>query len=223
MRPRVLLRFAVPSCLLLAACAGGPSRQNAPAQVDELVGWIERVHIEAERSRLAIGDSFERLNAVAGGNFAKETAVAAYARFVLSIDAAEEQARRFRSTVGPMVASGEPVFTQWKQDLAGISSERLRQRSEMRFAVTRERYDALLASAVPAQEKFDAYVKALRDHAAFLANDLNASAIDEIQDEVKLVAGNARELDRLMESSLAAARAYVDNAALPAAPSGLSR
>ncbi len=112
---------------------------------------------------------------------------------------------------------------QWQKDLAGIDNERLRQRSQMRYEVTRQRYDTLLATAVPAQDRFDAYVKTLRDHAAFLGHDLNASALADIQDEVKVLAGNARELDRMMESSLAAARAYVENAALPATLAAPSR
>lgn len=222
MPPRLATVIFALSCLF-ASCASGSRQQNAPVQVDELVSWIERVHVEAERSRLAIGDSFERLNVLAGGNFAKEAATVSYARFVQSIDAAEEQARRFRENVAPMLAAGEPVFREWQASIAAISSERLRQRSELRFAVTKERYDAIVKAAVPAQEQFDAYVKSLRDHATFLAHDLNASALDEIQAEVKLVASSARDLDRLMESSQAASRAYVENAALPAAPSGLGR
>lgn len=221
--PRRLATPLLTLSLLLTGCASGSNQQNAPVQVDELVSWIERVHVEAERSRQAIGDSFDRLNTLASGNFAKEAATVSYARFVQSIDAAEEQAHRFRETVGPMVAAGEPVFREWQKSTAAITSERLRQRSELRFAVTKERYDAITKAVVPAQDQFDAYVKALRDHATFLAHDLNASALDEIQEEVKVVANNARDLDRLMESSLAASRAYVENAALPAAPSGLGR
>ncbi len=66
-------------------------------------------------------------------------------------------------------------------------------------------------------------MKALRDHANFLAHDLNAGALDEIQGEVKVVATAARELDRLLDTSLAAARSYVEHAAPPAAPAGLGR
>ncbi len=219
-------RLAIPLSaffLMLSGCASGASQQNAPVQVEELVSWIERVHVEAERSRQAIGDSFDRLSKLASGNFAKESAAVSYARFVQSIDAADEQARRFRETVAPMVAAGEPVFREWQKSAAAFTSERMRQISELRYAVTKERYDAITKAVVPAQTQFDAYVKALRDHATFLAHDLNASALDDIQDEVKIVATNARDLDRLMESSLAASRAYVENAAPPAAPSGLSR
>jgi hypothetical protein len=180
-------------------------------------GWIERVHVESERSRQVIADSFERLNTLAAGRFDKEPAATAYARFVQSIDIADQQTRRFRSVVQPMLASAQPVFTQWAADVKSIQSERLRQRAELRFAVAKERYDAITAAAVPAQDRLDAYVRSLRDHATFLAHDLNPSALQELQDEVKSVAAAARELDRGMESCQAAARAFVEQQSLPAA------
>lgn len=209
--------------LLLAACASGPNRDDEPEKVEEMVSWIERVHVEADRARVAIAESFERLNMLAAGKFGKESAAAAYAKFVQATDAAEQQARRFREVVGPMQDSARPVFDGWQRNLATISSERLRQRSELRYAVAKERYDAIAAAAVPAQEMFDGYVKALRDHASFLANDLNASALDDIQDEVKSVARTARDLDHNMESCLAAARAYVEQSALPSTPTAPAR
>jgi hypothetical protein len=209
--------------LLLASCASGPTQDDAPIQVEEMVSWIERVHVEADRARLTIGESFERLNALAAGKFGKESAAASFAKFVQSVDVADQQARRFRDVVGPMQDSARPVFDRWQKSLATISSERMRQRSELRYSVAKERYDAIAKVAVPAQEEFDKYVKALRDHAAFLANDLNAGAIDDIQDEVKLVARTARELDHSMESCLAAARAYVEQSTLPSAPPAQAR
>ena len=188
-----------------------------------MVTWIERVHVEADRARMAIGESFERLNVLAAGKFVKEPAAVSYAKFVQSIDVADQQCRRFREAVGPMQTSAKPVFEHWQKSLAGIGNERLRKRSELRYAVAKERYDAIATVAVPAQVQFDNYVKALRDHAAFLANDLNAGSIDDIQDEVKIVARTARELDHTMESCLAAARAYVEQSALPSAPAAAPR
>jgi hypothetical protein len=219
MHPSTAFRSSsLSALLLLAACASGSGREESPEQVDAMVTWIERVHIESERARQSISDSFERLNVLAAGRFGKEPAAVAYAKFVQSIDGAEQQAKRFREVVGPMVASAAPVFAQWQKEMTTITSERLRQRSEMRYAVAKERYDAITATAVPAQDQFDAYVKALRDHAAFLGHDLNAGSLDDIQDEVKLVAKTARELDRSMETCQAAARAYVEQSALPSAP-----
>ncbi len=202
----------------LAACASGGGKEAALEQADQMVAWIERVHVEAERSRQAIGDSFERLNVLAAGRFDKEPAAVVYARFAQSIDGVEQQCRRFREVVGPMLETARPVFKRWEADLQTIGNDRLRQRSELRYAVAKERYDAITAAAVPAQEQFEGFVGALRDHAAFLAHDLNAGSLGEIQDEVKLVASSARELDRSMEQCQAAARAYVEQSALPAVP-----
>jgi len=216
MHHRLAAWVSLSSTILLAACASGSGRDDSPVQVEEMLTWIERVHVEADRSRVTIAESFERLNTLAAGRFDKESAASSFARFVQSTDAAEQQARRFREAVGPMLSTAEPVFRDWQRSISTISSDRLRQRSELRYAVSMERYDAIKTAAVPAQDRFDAFVKSLRDHAAFLAHDLNAGALDEIQDEVKLVAHSARELDGNMESCLAAARSYVEQSALPA-------
>lgn len=212
-----------PSLALLVAlsgCATGGGGQGAPVKVDEMMTWIERVHIEAERARDAISDSFERLNVLAAGRFDTDPAPVVYARFVQSIDVADEQAKRFRECVTPMLAAGQPVFEQWEKDTQAIKSERMRQRSEMRYHVAKERYEAISKVAVPAQQQFDGFVQALRDHQHFLGHDLNAGAIDDIQEDVKLVAKNALELDRNMESTMAAARAAVEQSSLPAASPG---
>lgn len=204
--------------LALTACASGPSQEDAPTQVDDMVSWIERVHVEADRSRLSVAESYERLQALAKGKFGNETAATSFARLVQSTDAAEQQSQRFREAVGPMQESAALVFQQWQQDVAKIQNERLRQRSETRLAVAKERYDAIAKVAVPAQAQLEAYVKTLRDHTTFLAHDLNTSALDEIQSEVTAVARLAENLDRSLDACLAAARSYVERAALPAAP-----
>jgi len=214
--PSAVLALALSG--LFSACSSTPSREQSPVQVDAMVSWIERVHVEAERSQLSIAESFERLNVIAAGRFDKEPAAQAYARFVQATDEATQQAKRFRECVGPMVQAAEPVFVQWQKDLQTITNEKLRQRGEMRFAVAKQRYDAITKVAVPAQQTLDGYVKELRDHAAFLAHDLNPSAIQDIQDGVKTLAKTALGLDRDLKSCMAAARAYVDESSLPAAP-----
>lgn len=221
MQQRKLLRPSIALFAVLAGCATGNDRQQAPVKVDELMTWVERVHIEAERARDSISDSFERLNVLAAGRFEGESAAVVYARFVQSIDVAEEQAKRFTASVGPMLESAEPVFEHWQADVALISSERLRQRGELRFQVAKERYNAIASVAVPAQTELNGFVQSLRDHALFLGHDLNASAIDDIQEEVKMVAETALQLDRNLELTMASSRAYAEQSSLPlAAPSG---
>src|SRR5262245_37073382 len=139
-------------CLLMVACSSS-TQANAPVRVDAMVTWIERVHVEADRSRQAVGDAFERLNALAAGKFGKEPASAFYARFVQSTDLAEQQAKRFRDVVGPMVAAATPVFAERQQSLTTIGNERMRQRSELRYSVDKARYEAISRVAVPTQDQ----------------------------------------------------------------------
>ncbi|MFK7739035.1 MAG: DUF2959 family protein [Planctomycetota bacterium] len=218
MQLRNLLRCSF-VCALFAGCASD-NGQGAPMQVDQMMTWIERVHIDAERSRESVADSFERLNLLAAGRFDKDPAAVVYARFVQSIDVAEQEAARFRESVGPMLSAAKPVFERWREDVQKITSERMRQRSELRFQVAKERYDAIEKVAIPAQDQLDKFVASLRDHALFLGNDLNAGALDEIQQEVRVVAKTALELDEKLESTMAAARAYVEQSSLPAASPG---
>lgn len=201
-----------------AACGTTSPQQNAPERVDALVTWIERVHVEADRGKLALADSFERLNAVAAGKLGKDAVMTAFARFVQSIDTAEQQSKRFGETVGPMQEAARPVFQQWEADVATIGSERLQKLGATRLAIAKERYAAIVAAAVPAQQQMAEYVKTLRDHAAFLAHDLNPSAIAAIQGEVKALAKTAQALDRGLDTCLNAARSYVEQSSLPAAP-----
>jgi hypothetical protein len=214
------LRFTTPLLfgLLATACSTTSRQEGAPVQVDAMVTWIEKVHVETERSRMALADSYERLQTLVGGDFTAQSAVTAYARFVQAIDVAEQQAKRLAETIAPMQESAQPVFTQWQQDVATIQNERLRRLSEARMALARERYQAIATAATTAKDGFDGYVRSLRDQATFLAHDLNATALQELRTEVAQVKQSARVLDDAFAACLGAARAYVEQSALPAAP-----
>ena len=120
-----------------------------------------------------------------------------------------------KGTYFSMQEAARPVFEQWQAELATIGSERMRRVSETRLAEAMKRYDAIVKAAVPAQQQLDAYVKSLRDHAAFLAHDLNPSALDAIQEDVKTVARAAKELDFGLDACAVAARTYVAQNSLP--------
>lgn len=203
--------------LTAAGCFSSGSRlEGAPVRVDNLVTWIEKVHIEADRARAAIADGYQRLQQLAAGSYTHGDVAQAYAEYVQTIDVAEQQAQRFHEVVEPMESAAAPVFEQWAADVATIGNQRLRSRSQLRMTVTKERYEALLTSANEARGQLDAFVQSLRDHATFLAHDLNPSALDEIQEDVRMVQSSAEKLDQELDRTLAAARAYVDNSALPA-------
>lgn len=211
-------RILVLAAALLGSCVSSTSLQAGPARSQALVDAIERVHAEAERSRLAIAESFDRLQALARSDFSGNTVMQTYARFVQAIDAAEQQAQRLHAAIEPMQQAGPPMFEQWKVDNATIQGERLRQRGEQNLSVARARFDAIVAAAVPSLQGFDAYVRSLRDQATFLSHDLTAGALDDLQAEMKAVTGTARKLDHDLDVCVGAAAAYVEHTAAPAVP-----
>lgn len=216
MHPRgFLLPLLLPA--LFAACSS-TSQLAGTAKSQELVDWVERVHTEAERSRLNLADAFDRMQNLAKSDFAGNTVMQAYARFVQAIDAAEQQALRFRNNVEPMQNTAAPVFEQWTKDNTTIQGDGLRKRGELRISVSRARYDAIVKAAVPAMTEFDTFVRTLRDQATFLAHDLNASALDDLRAEIATATATAKQLDHDLEVCIGAAAAFVENAAAPAAP-----
>ncbi len=215
----MIRRAIVPSLALLLPLTALPSCASSgvsqgPAKVDDLVGWIERVYVEAELAKERAQTAVAQLEAILASNFEGDP-VSAYTQFVESVRRSEAQAKRLAKQVEPMKAAAEPVFDQWQTNLESFENERMKQRSAIRLANTRQRYEQILAAVVPAQEEYAKLNAALRDHALFLGNDFNPEAVAEIQDEAKALITMAGELDRKFDACMNSTRSYVESSALP--------
>lgn len=210
---------AAVSLLGLSSCGLFSGEEPGPARVDDLVGWIERVHVESERSRETVHNAAGALRAITAQDF-KGDAVASYKEFVRLIEQSERQATQLRSNIGPMKEAAGPLFERWNAELLSFTSTGLRQRSQSRLEITRGKFQALVAAAEPAQAAYDAFNLGLRDIALFLSHDFNPHAMSAIQDDVRSLTNMAAELDSRFSSTLTAASEYVQAAALPAATAG---
>jgi tetrahydromethanopterin S-methyltransferase subunit B len=190
------------------------SMTDRPTQVNDLVGWVERVHVESELAKQKVNSAVALLEDIATANY-QGPAVEAYSKFVTALDESEAQAEKLRGAVDPMKRSADPVFEQWETDLEGISSASIRQRSEERRTATQQRYNDVVASVDPAQESFDVLNRAMRDHALFLGNDFNPASVAMIREDVSELKRLVRELDGRFDTCLRAAQDYVNSYALP--------
>ena len=66
-------------------------------------------------------------------------------------------------------------------NLANISSEDLRKRSEERLNGTRERYNGILAAGDKARQVFNPFIASLKDQVVYLGHDLNPSALASLE------------------------------------------
>lgn len=211
------ISLCAPGCasVLNSSFLGSSSLEESEGltQVDDLLGRIERVHVEAQLSKESAQSALAALSGLVAPDFGGDP-MAAYAEFVAAIDRSEEQAEELRGSIGPMKATADAVFRQWAFDLEAFGNVKMRQRSQVRLEATRSRYEALLAQVEPAMWAYDSLNQGLRDHALYFSHDFNAAAVAAVELEVYALADQAAALGLRFDACLAAAEDYVRAAAL---------
>jgi hypothetical protein len=198
---------------LLAGCNGlqslGIKQAGGLEAVDELLGHVEQVQVDAAVSKERAQSALEALRTLIGPEF-KGDAVKGHATLVAAIEESENQAESLQDAVRPLRRTGESVFARWSEDLESFGNIAMRQRSQERLEETRRRYDAVLAAAVSAQLAYDAYNGDIGDHALFLENDFNASSVQVVAGEFDGLKSRGKELGKRLDAVVAACQAYVE-------------
>jgi hypothetical protein len=204
---------ALAACAVFTACAGQTQRSQSVQQVDELLTHIERVQVETAVAKDAAHAVLSDLCALVSPSF-KGDAAPAFAEFMESAESCEKQGIVLKKSVEPMTRAADQLFLRWTKDLESFGNTRMRQRSQSRLDETRTRYQSILGATQAAQIALDSYNKDLRDHALFLRHDLNATSVESIRADVRLLNEQIQELDKRFDATTAAARAYVESTAL---------
>jgi len=208
-----LIAIAAP-CALLSGCSLlGGGQKNTLGQVDQLLASIESVQAESAVSKERSHAALEQLEQLARPEFEGDPAQA-YASFLEAIEASQRQAAKLADSVEPMKDAAGDVFEQWSKDLEEMHNSRLRAQSRTRMEETRKRYEAVVSASATAQVSLDAFNTDLHDHALFLGHDFNRDAVSAITGEVAALAERAKDLDQRLDACDAAARRYVEAAAL---------
>ena len=205
--------LALPALGLVTGCQSS-GKAVGIRQVDDLLGRIERVHLEAELSRERAHSVMDGLRAVVAIESAEDV-VETFATFSEALKDSEEQSYRLRAAIGPMKASADAVFERWSADLAEFSSVEMRRRSQARMDDTRARYEAIVAAVGPAVTSYEVLNSGLRDLSLFLGHDLNTTAIQTVGREVQILVDDAMDLNQKLQGVLVSCRDYV-RAAAPA-------
>jgi len=203
----VLVLAGLPACSFVNNLIKGKS---GPADVDDLVASVEKVDKELDASKASMLSAIQGLQSITAPDFQGD-AVKSYKQLVKVVDASEDQADELRDSIEKMQAAAVPVFDQWTKDLEAYSNPEMRQRSQVRLAAARERYDAVLAAVEPVLVEYESINESLRDHVLFLKHDMNPAALATIQDDVRRVAKDAASLDGRFNNSRAAAQAYIES------------
>lgn len=195
----------------LSSCAT-TQQSTGLRQVDDLVGAVELVHLEAELTKQQLFDTLGKLHVLVSPGFAGDP-MEAYTSFALSVEACEEQSAGLRHTREPMERSADTVFERWEDSLDAFSGASMRERSAVRLADARGRYEVVRDAAAQAQEAFDAFHSGMQDMALFLEHDFNPSSVAAIEDDARALAANAQSMRETLDICMIAAERYVREAA----------
>ena len=204
--------IVLPGCSVMESLL--PSDDDGPEDVTELGAAIERVYVDAELAQKHARTAVEAVEAITASNF-QGHATQAYKEFVQFVEQSEDQSEQLDESVEDMKDAAETVFDKWADNLKLITNVEMRQASRRRMLETRDRYDAIVRAVEPMQASYVQVNKSLKDHVLFLGTDFNPGAIEQIRGAVRDLARQTQSFDREVETSLVAARNYVDASSLP--------
>ena len=200
--------------LTLTACGSTGGDASGLTSVDELLGWVERVYIDAELSRQEVKTSLSGLQTIATKDFEGDP-ITAFKGFSDSIINSKEQAKKLRLSYERMQRSAAPVFEKWTDDLSLYNNQEIRRRSQERLDAAKAKYDAVARAVGPLLSTYDKYNQGLTDYQLFLSNDFTSTSVDLMQKEADSLVDLANEIDNRLDSTLKVAKAYIEAAELP--------
>ncbi len=212
-RSRTLLGLSL-SFLTMSACGSTGGGASGLVSVDELLGWVQRVYIDAELSRQEVKTSLSGLQTIATKDFEGDP-ITAFKGFSDSILSSQDQAKKLRKSFQRMQRAATPVFDSWTDDLAQFNNQEIRRRSQERLDAARAKYDAVARAVGPLLSTYDRYNQGLSDYQLFLSNDFTTTSVDLVQKEADGLVDLANEIDNRLDSTLKVTMAYIETAELP--------
>ena len=126
-----------------------------------------------------------------------------FKEFGKAIDSMESQFGKARKSVAKVNEQGNKFFQEWEQEIALMTNEDLRQRSETRKNNLLGNFNKIGASMQTAEEAYGAFMSDLRDVERFLSIDLTPGGIAEISDTVQKTNADSETLQKQIDAVIA--------------------
>lgn len=159
---------------------------------------------EAKQQFLTALEQFKSVVKFQGGDLEKE-----YDKLNATLQKTEAEAAEVRKRVRSVEDVAGALFAEWRSEIKQYSSESLRQSSQRKYDLTRNKYQELIQAMKKAEAKLEPALVPMRDQVLFLKHNLNARAIAGLRQEVAEVQGQVDRLIRDIESAIAEADAFI--------------
>lgn len=200
--------------LLVAACFAGCKSTYYAAW--EKLGWEKR-DILSER----VGDArdaqqqaatqfkttmerFKELTQFKGGDLE-----AMYNKLDSHYRTCESRATKVTERVAAVESVANDMFAEWKDELKQYQSDDLRAKSQKKLDETKDRYAVVIASMHKSESKMKPILGQFRDQVLFLKHNLDASAVNSLQDTSVTIETDVNQLIAEMQASIDESNAFI--------------
>ena len=198
--------------ILLSGCA---STQYAVLEKvgiqkrDILVDRIEDAQSAQENTKRQFATAYELFSALIDVDAPELEA--AYKKLSAAVEESEGAGNNLASRINKVESVAGDLFSEWEQELDLYSNQNLRKASERNMNQTRVRYQALLSRMWRAHARVEPVLHKLQDNVLYLKHNLNARAVNSLDNEVEVVQLEVGRLIQEMEAAIAESEAFLQS------------
>jgi len=200
--------------LAIGTCGGCQSASIAMkekwfgiAKRSQLVARVEDAResqAEAKQEFASALEEFQSLVAVPPGELEGK-----YRKLRSGYDACAAAAEEVADRIDRVKTVGEKLFSEWKDEIGGMSDHALKSANDQQMRATRVQYDRLVSAMSAAESKMAPVLTAFKDRVTFLKGALNAQAIASLNATLGQVQSDVNRLIAEMNASIAEADEFI--------------
>jgi ElaB/YqjD/DUF883 family membrane-anchored ribosome-binding protein len=175
---------------------------------DMLVDRVEEARDDQQAAAEQFADALEQFRSVV--NFDAGELGTLYDRLNRELQQSEAKAEAVDDQIEEVRDVADDLFTEWERELADYQSAELRRASEAQLERTRSRYNQMIRAMTRAADSMEPVLVVFRDQVLFLKHNLNARAIDALQETTIALEDDVAALIERMNDSIAEADAFIE-------------
>lgn len=179
------------------------------AKRDLLIERVEEGREDQAAAKEEIKSTFEAFKALT--NFDGGELETLYKQLKGQLEDSESAAGKVTKRIASIEKVSEAMFSEWATEIETISNDKMRRDSQALKRSTEQDYDRLIRSMRQAEAKMEPVLQVFRDHVTYLKHQLNAKAINSLQDDLSDIESNVEGLIKEMEASIDQANAFISS------------
>ena len=205
-----IIVYLIVAATVLSGCDSAyyaAAEQLGYAKRDILADRVEEARDSQEEAKQEITDALTAFGSVV--NFDGGELEAQYRFLSTKLRDSERAADSVTARIGDVENVALALFEEWQMELEQYSNQALRVKSQVQLAETFGRYEEMMSAMKRAESRMDPALQPLRDQVLFLKHNLNARAVEGVENEIVLVDAQVEELIADLDAAIEAADRFI--------------